>query len=116
MFRVENADFIADNRIDHPVRLPSGRIVRPDVVFTRKRVVLFIDGCFWHGCPEHGTLPATNRGYWEPKIDENRRRDRRHTAELEDAGWAVVRAWEHEESEAVVQRLMPMLAIPSERS
>lgn len=69
---------------------------RPDVVFGRARVVVFVDGCFWHGCPDHGTQPQTNAAYWRAKIALNQARDARQTRALEDAGWTVVRVWEHE--------------------
>src|SRR5436305_15111497 len=62
-------------RVDLPVRPASGRPIRPDVVFTRQRLALFIDGCWWHGCPEHGTRAVTNADYWGPKIDANRERE-----------------------------------------
>jgi len=68
----------------------------PDIVFVKSGVAVFIDGCFWHGCPEHCRRPSSNRGYWLPKIERNMRRDRRVDAELKDAGWRVVRLWEHE--------------------
>jgi DNA mismatch endonuclease (patch repair protein) len=66
------------------------------MVFPRQKVAVFVDGCFWHGCPEHGTVPATNRSYWKPKIAENVARDCRHAATLEADGWVVIRVWEHE--------------------
>jgi len=83
-------------RVDFPVRGVSGRAIRPDLVFTRQRVAVFVDGCFWHRCPAHGTMPATNREYWEPKLAANRERDLRMTHDLQQAGWVVVRVWEHE--------------------
>lgn len=67
-----------------------------DIVFPGPKVALFVDGCFWHGCPEHATFPKTNQGYWLPKLDENRRRDRLQTERLRCAGWKVIRVWEHE--------------------
>ena len=97
-------------RVDLPIRLPGRRAMRPDVVFTRRRVALFIDGCFWHCCPLHGTLPATNADYWLPKLEENRRRDARNTAELEEAGWAVLRVWAHDPPEYVARRVRRLLA------
>jgi DNA mismatch endonuclease, patch repair protein len=72
-----------------------------DLVFSRARVAVFIDGCFWHGCPTHHRLPATNRSYWEPKVERNKARDLETTAVLERAGWTVLRFWEHEDAEAV---------------
>jgi DNA mismatch endonuclease (patch repair protein) len=69
---------------------------RADVVFTRQRVAVFLDGCFWHGCPSHYTEPATNRDFWALKVSANRARDARITAVLEIEGWRVLRFWEHE--------------------
>jgi DNA mismatch endonuclease, patch repair protein len=69
---------------------------RPDLVFPSRRVALFVDGCFWHQCPEHAVLPATRREWWKQKLDANVRRDRAADAALVDAGWKVVRVWEHE--------------------
>jgi DNA mismatch endonuclease (patch repair protein) len=65
---------------------------------------VFVDGCFWHACPEHGGNPRSNSEYWGPKLTRNRERDVRNTTELEAAGWTVVRVWEHElVSEALVR-------------
>lgn len=66
-----------------------------DIAFTRIKVAVFIDGCFWHGCPEHGTSPRSNSDWWAEKIAANRGRDADTTAHLEAAGWHVVRVWEH---------------------
>lgn len=98
-------------RVDLPIRLGVGRTVRPDVVFPKQRLAIFIDGCFWHGCPIHGTSPVTNRQYWSPKIEENRERDRRNTAELEAEGWTVIRAWEHDEPAMVVERVLRVMRL-----
>lgn len=92
-------------RVDAPIHVEGARPVRPDVVFTKKRVAVFIDGCFWHGCPEHGTNPATNSAYWTTKLAENRERDARHQALLEGAGWTVVRLWEHEAPAPAAERV-----------
>jgi DNA mismatch endonuclease, patch repair protein len=70
---------------------------RPDLVFTRARLAVFIDGCFWHACPEHGTLPKNNREWWEAKFVGNRERDRRKDRLLEEDGWMVLHFWEHED-------------------
>ena len=67
-----------------------------DIVFTRCRVAVFIDGCFWHGCPLHGTSPKANSGYWGPKLARNVERDLETTAFLTASGWTVLRFWEHE--------------------
>lgn len=66
-----------------------------DVVFTRARVAVFVDGCFWHRCPDHGTDPRTNAGWWAAKLDTNVNRDRRTNELLQSQGWTVVRIWEH---------------------
>lgn len=81
------------------------RTVEVDVCFPRHRLALFIDGCFWHGCPEHGNIPKTNSAYWAPKLDRNRARDRTVDEALSDAGWLVIRVWEHESAESVVSRV-----------
>jgi len=67
-----------------------------DVVFVGPKVAVFVDGCFWHGCPDHATFPKTNQDYWLPKLAENRERDRRQTARLRAGGWTVFRVWEHQ--------------------
>lgn len=82
-------------RCDLRIDLDGGR-VRPDVVFSRQRVAIFIDGCFWHCCPIHGSRPKVNENYWSPKLLKNVERDRRNDSLLESAGWKVVRIWEHE--------------------
>jgi DNA mismatch endonuclease, patch repair protein len=67
-----------------------------DIGFTRARVAVFVDGCFWHGCPLHATWPTANADWWAAKINKNRERDGLTTAHLLGLGWAVVRVWEHE--------------------
>lgn len=69
--------------------------VRPDFAFRKQRVVIFVDGCFWHGCPKHGTRPKGNRVFWRKKIAANQTRDRRVHLALRQAGWKVLRVWEH---------------------
>jgi DNA mismatch endonuclease, patch repair protein len=68
---------------------------KPDFVFRSARLAVFLDGCFWHGCPRCYRLPQDNRAYWKKKVAGNRRRDRRRSRELRSAGWRVVRIWEH---------------------
>lgn len=77
--------------------------VSPDVVFTRHRLAIFVDGCFWHRCPIHGTRPKVNTSYWEPKLARNVARDRRVSTALEDEGWIVLRIWEHESLDDAVR-------------
>jgi DNA mismatch endonuclease (patch repair protein) len=69
---------------------------KPDFTFRKARVVVFIDGCFWHGCPQHGTRPKSNKSYWHPKLLRNQRRDRAVKRALAARGWRVLRFWEHE--------------------
>lgn len=69
---------------------------KPDFVFRRERVAVFTDGCFWHACPRHGTMPAGNRAFWKAKLARNAERDRRVTRSLRKAGWTVLRVWEHD--------------------
>lgn len=82
-------------RKDFPVRA-GDRVVRPDVVFTRRRIAVFLDGCYWHACPEHGTRPVRNSEYWAKKLDRNVARDRAVNEVLRKDGWQVIRIWEHE--------------------
>lgn len=90
-------------RVDRAV-LPDRRR-RADIVFGPSRVVVFVDGCFWHGCPEHATWPTSNADYWREKIETNRLRDRDTDTQLQAAGWHVVRIWEHEDMRAAADRL-----------
>jgi DNA mismatch endonuclease, patch repair protein len=73
----------------------AGTRVRPDFVFRRERLAVFVDGCFWHGCPKHGTWPKQNGVFWSDKITRNRARGRRVARELQNVGWKVLRIWEH---------------------
>jgi DNA mismatch endonuclease (patch repair protein) len=74
----------------------GGVRVHPDIVFTRARVAVFVDGCFWHRCPTHATAPKSNTSYWGPKLEANVARDRRVDEALRSEGWTVLRVWEHE--------------------
>jgi DNA mismatch endonuclease (patch repair protein) len=69
--------------------------VRADIAFTRRRVAVFVDGCFWHCCPEHGNSPERNTDYWSKKLARNVARDERVTTSLSEDGWQVLRIWEH---------------------
>ncbi|MFJ6796510.1 very short patch repair endonuclease [Streptomyces sp. NPDC091268] len=83
-----------------------------DIVFGPARVAVFVDGCFWHGCPEHATWPRRNADFWRGKIEGNRARDRDTDARLAEAGWLAVRVWEHE---AVAQAAARVAAVVRER-
>jgi DNA mismatch endonuclease (patch repair protein) len=96
-------------RKDHRLDLDSGRRVRPDIAFTARKVAVFVDGCFWHACPEHGSRPSVNQGYWNPKLVRNVERDRVADAALEQAGWQVVRLWEHVPLDAAVTAVVTAL-------
>ncbi|MET0475207.1 MAG: very short patch repair endonuclease [Mycobacterium sp.] len=76
-----------------------------DLVFPRAKVAVFLDGCFWHGCPEHHTKAAANAKFWADKVDANRDRDRDTDGRLADAGWVSVRIWEHEDPRVAAQRV-----------
>jgi DNA mismatch endonuclease, patch repair protein len=69
--------------------------VRPDIVFTKQKLAVFIDGCFWHGCPDHGNVPNANNSYWSAKLGRNKDRDALVSERLEASGWRVLRIWEH---------------------
>jgi DNA mismatch endonuclease (patch repair protein) len=103
-------------RVDFPIRVPDGRPIRPDIVFTRAHVAVFVDGCFWHGCPEHGTQPRANSSYWRAKIEVNQQRDRMQTDALEQHGWTVIRVWEHEGPAAAAKRVAAALLAASRRT
>jgi DNA mismatch endonuclease (patch repair protein) len=72
---------------------------RADITFSKSRVVVFVDGCFWHGCREHKAVPKTNAGWWAAKLARNVERDRETDAHLAALGWRVIRIWEHEDLE-----------------
>lgn len=92
-------------RVDFPIRPKGERLIRPDIVFPARRIAVYVDGCFWHGCPIHGTRAVTNRAYWDEKIDTNKARDARITAGLEADGWIVLRFWEHEDPVQAAQAI-----------
>lgn len=84
----------------------------PDFAFRKKRIAIFIDGCFWHGCPIHFKMPKSNRDFWKNRIVTNCRRDQRVTKELRAGGWIVIRIWQHEikaSPELCVRRLQKAL-------
>jgi DNA mismatch endonuclease (patch repair protein) len=81
-------------RVNYAVRTP-GCEVEADIAFPHAEVAVMVDGCFWHICPTHGTRPRTNDGYWSVKLQRNVERDRRVDSDLKEAGWIIVRIWEH---------------------
>lgn len=90
--------------------LNDGRVrARPDIVFPRSKLAVFIDGCFWHLCPVHGKIPSSNTEYWVPKLTGNVRRDRATTAAMQEAGWKVLRFWEHELPQDTAERIVAVL-------
>lgn len=91
-------------RVVYP--LPGQRRRTIDVAFTKVQVAVFVDGCFWHGCPEHGTKPRSNSEWWRTKLAANRARDEDTDRLLTDAGWTVVRIWEHEPVELAADRIV----------
>lgn len=88
---------------------------RPDFVFPKQRLAVFVDGCFWHGCLSHGSIPATNVGFWQEKLERNKRRDRLVNRELRRQGWRIVRFWQHElkDTKRIMRRLRRFLVIHS---
>ena len=80
--------------------------VTPDFVFSKQRVTVFVDGCFWHGCPKHATKPKNNRAFWQRKLSANKQRDALVTRTLRRAGWRVLRVWEHELAKKNQARLL----------
>jgi DNA mismatch endonuclease (patch repair protein) len=90
-------------------RMPELGRTRPDIVFPRERVAVFVDGCFWHKCPEHASFPQTNAEWWAEKLDRNEQRDRETDRKLKEFGWHVIRIWEHvsaEDAADIVERVV----------
>jgi DNA mismatch endonuclease, patch repair protein len=95
----------------HTIRLGDRRWTQPDIVFVRKKLAVFIDGCFWHCCPEHGTAPQSNSRYWREKLQRNVSRDRDTDMKLTAMGWAVLRGWEHEPPAQLADRVDALLGV-----
>lgn len=89
------------------------------MAFISAKVAVFVDGCFWHGCPDHQDVPKSNRDYWVPKLAANVERDRRVDAALTEAGWIVLRIWEHDDVAGLVAQIEAALdlrrGMPSDR-
>ncbi len=95
-------------RVAYPV--PGQRRRTIDIAFTRQKLAVFVDGCFWHGCPEHGTSPRANSEWWRRKLEANHARDLDTDAMLRDRGWTVLRIWEHEEADRAAAKVRTVLA------
>jgi DNA mismatch endonuclease, patch repair protein len=92
-------------------RIQAGhRKCRPDIVFTKAKLVVFIDGCFWHHCPYHGKIPKSNIDYWQQKFERNKARDRQDTEALISHGWTVLRLWEHTEAAEAIESIVTKLS------
>lgn len=96
-------------RVAFPVPGMSRRTI--DIAFTRMRLAVFVDGCFWHGCPVHATWPKSNGEWWEAKIRKNQERDLSTTAHLHDRGWSVLRLWEHEAPASAAGQVLTAVAL-----
>ena len=97
-------------------KILEGSTRTADIAFTRARLAIFVDGCFWHGCPIHGSWPKTNAEWWRQKIDANRRRDSDTNERLTAIGWKVLRIWEHEKIDAAVSMVENALRPESEKA
>jgi DNA mismatch endonuclease (patch repair protein) len=95
-------------RVDRTV-LPGTRR-RADLVFSSERIAVFVDGCFWHGCPIHSSQPKANGSWWLDKLETNRRRDRDTDRRFTEAGWFVIRVWEHETAAEAAARIQLTLS------
>jgi DNA mismatch endonuclease (patch repair protein) len=96
-------------------KVPGNNRRTIDIAFPRQRLAVFVDGCFWHGCPEHGTRPTANSQWWTVKLDANVARDLDTTHLLEDAGWRVLRLWEHVGVGEAADLVERMLECPARR-
>lgn len=116
MARVRNRDTSAEMAIRRELHrrglryrvnfaIPGMGRTRPDLCFTRARLAVFVDGCFWHRCPDHATFPKTNAAWWEEKLAVNVARDRATDERLVELGWTVIRIWEHESPDAAADRV-----------
>lgn len=90
-------------RVQVPLLTKPRRVA--DIVFAGPRIAVFVDGCFWHGCPEHGSMPKSNTQFWRDKINANQARDADTDARLAALGWQVVRIWEHEDAKEAAERI-----------
>jgi DNA mismatch endonuclease (patch repair protein) len=91
-------------RIQRPLTFDRRR--KADIAFPTEQVAVFVDGCFWHSCPEHATSPRANAEFWQEKLERNRARDLDTNRQLADGGWLVIRVWEHEDPAAAADRIL----------
>lgn len=105
-------------RVHTAFKEPGLRRRRADLLFTRRKVAVFVDGCFWHACPLHATSPKANAVWWRTKLDNNVARDRNTDEQLVRAGWTVVRIWEHEPVAEAADRVEALVrsALPARRT
>jgi DNA mismatch endonuclease (patch repair protein) len=96
-------------RLHYPVPSVPRRSI--DIALPARRVAIFVDGCFWHGCREHGTWPTRNAQFWREKIEANTRRDQSTDKALKNAGWCVVRVWEHDDADEAVRRIIQVISV-----
>ena len=101
-------------RVHYPI--PGLPRRRTDIVFTRWHLAVFVDGCFWHGCSDHGVQPRSNRDWWQWKLQNNRARDRDSDERLQALGWTVLRVWEHEPPESAADRVEHLLDVIARES
>jgi DNA mismatch endonuclease (patch repair protein) len=94
-------------RLHQPLLTKPRRVA--DIVFPRARVAIFVDGCFWHGCPKHASWPKSNADFWREKIEANRSRDADTDQRLKALGWQVVRIWEHEDAGDAAKRIAELV-------
>jgi DNA mismatch endonuclease, patch repair protein len=100
-------------RLEYPL---AGTRRRADVAVPGVRLAVFVDGCFWHGCPQHGTWPKANAAWWRAKIGANQRRDRDTDSTLRDAGWMVLRFWEHDDPAVAARKVMSSVRARARRA
>ena len=106
MIRVFRSHHITGWRRNQPI------FGKPDFTFHKQKVVIFVDGCFWHGCPKHSTMPKNNRKFWRKKLTANKIRDKLVAIELRGKGWTVLRVWEHElkNRELIVNKIRKVIS------
>ncbi|MFH9978086.1 very short patch repair endonuclease [Streptomyces sp. NPDC017179] len=95
-------------RVNVPVPGMPRRTI--DIAFGKRKIAIFLDGCFWHGCPEHATHPKANSEWWRTKLDRNMSRDIETTGHLTEAGWTVLRFWEHEDPLKIALQIQELIA------